>query len=108
MPIQIFSQSKDAMMSNWQCLIDRLDRIETTLKNLAEKQAIKEWYGTEELACMLGKAEFTVREWCRHGRLRAEKRLSGRGAFASWAISHDELLRYQREGLLPLRRNGVA
>lgn len=79
----------------------RLERIEQLLKALAERQAVKAWYTTEEFARIVAKAEFTVREWCRHGRVRAEKRSSGRGAHPAWVISHDELLRYQREGLLP-------
>lgn len=54
-----------------------------------------------ELATAL---EFTVREWCRLGRIRAEKGQSGRGAFPAWVIAHQELLRYQREGLLPFTR----
>lgn len=95
-------------MEQFQLVLDRLDRIEATLSLLAEKQSSKEWYATDELARVLGKAEFTVREWCRLGRMRAEKRMSGRGAFPAWVVSHQELLRYQREGLLPLRREGVA
>ncbi len=79
-------------------LIRRLDRIE---RLILDQKMIREWYTTEEFAGRVGKAEFTVREWCRHGRIHAEKRKSGRGASCSWAISHDELLRYQREGLLP-------
>jgi hypothetical protein len=82
-------------------LDERLEKIETLLVALIERQQVREWYGTEELAVLLGKAEFTIREWCRHSRIRAEKKLSGRGAHAQWAVSHDELLRYQREGLLP-------
>jgi predicted site-specific integrase-resolvase len=58
---------------------------------------------TEEFAQLVGKAEFPVREWCRHGRIKPEKRLSGRGAYPAWVISHQELLRYQKEGLLPPR-----
>jgi hypothetical protein len=81
---------------------ERLDKIETMLAALVERQQVKEWYTTEEFAKLVGKAEFTVREWCRHGRVKAEKRVSGRGAFPAWVISHQELLRYQREGLLPL------
>ena len=50
---------------------------------------------------ILGKAEFTVREWCRRRRIHAQKRRSGRGKFCSWVISHEELQRIQREGLLP-------
>jgi predicted site-specific integrase-resolvase len=80
---------------------ERLEKIEALLVALVERQQVREWYTTEELAVMLGKAEFTVREWARHGRIRAEKKLSGRGAHAQYAISHQELQRYQREGLLP-------
>ena len=80
-----------------------LERIEAMLLVLVERQQ-REWYSVEEFARIVGRAEFTCREWARHGRIRAEKRLSGRGAFPAWAISHVELLRYQREGLLPLRQ----
>jgi DNA-directed RNA polymerase specialized sigma24 family protein len=86
-----------------QLVLDRLEKIEAMLVLLAEKQTAKDWYTTDEIARIVGKAEFTVREWCRLGRMRAEKRMSGRGAFPAWVISHHELLRYQREGLLPLR-----
>jgi hypothetical protein len=77
-----------------------LERIESLLVALVERQTVKEWYSVEEFARLAGKAEFTIREWCRLGRIRAEKRLSGRGAFTGWCISHQEWLRYQREGLL--------
>lgn len=83
---------------------DRLKNIEKMLTVLVERQIVREWYTTEQVAQLVGKAEFTVREWCRHGRLKAEKRMSGRGAYPAWIVSHDELLRYQREGLLPCRR----
>ncbi len=79
-------------------LIRRLDRIE---RLILDQRTVREWYTTEEFAGRVGKAEFTVREWCRHGRIHARKRKSGRGASCSWAIAHDEFLRYQREGLLP-------
>ncbi|HXG09286.1 MAG TPA: helix-turn-helix domain-containing protein [Gemmataceae bacterium] len=87
-------------------LEERLDRIEQMLAVLVERQTIKDWYTTEEFARLVGKAEFTVREWCRHGRVRAEKRQSGRGAYPAWVISHDELMRYQRQGLLPVHSGG--
>jgi hypothetical protein len=83
---------------------DRLSRIEHMLCILVERQTIKDWYTTEEFGKAVGKAEFTVREWCRLGRIIAQKRNSGRGAFASWVVSHAELMRYQREGLLRDRR----
>ena len=85
-------------------LIERLDRIEATLQVLVERQTVKEWYGTDEVATMLDRSEFTVREWCRLGRIRAEKKGSGRGKYQSWVVPHAELQRVQREGLLPLKR----
>jgi hypothetical protein len=83
-------------------LSERLSHIENLLVVLVERQQVKDWYDIDEFARLSGKAPFTVREWARYGRIRAEKRKSGRGAYAAWVISHAELLRYQREGLLPL------
>jgi hypothetical protein len=83
---------------------ERLDELKSILTAILKREAVKDYYSTDEFARIVGKAEFTVREWCRHGRVQAEKRMSGRGAYSSWCISHQELLRYQREGLLPIRR----
>jgi hypothetical protein len=85
-------------------LKERLERIESMLVVLVERQQVKEWYSVEQFARIVGRAEFTCRKWCRLGRIKAEKKDSGRGAFASWAISHAELLRYQREGLLRMHQ----
>lgn len=87
-------------------LLQQLDRLELMLRALADRQAVKDWYTTKEFAALVGRAEFTCRAWARDGRIKAEKRMSGRGAYPAWVISHEELLRYQREGLLPLRRPG--
>src|SRR5205807_9493428 len=83
---------------------ERLEKIEAMLVVLVERQQVREWYSVEEFARIVGRAEFTCREWYRHGRIRADKKDSGRGAYAAWAISHAELLRFQREGLLPIRK----
>jgi hypothetical protein len=50
---------------------------------------------------MLNKDEFTVREWCRLGRIRAEKRREQRGPHGAWSISSEEIVRYRNYGLLP-------
>ncbi|QDT12911.1 hypothetical protein [Planctomycetes bacterium K23_9] len=55
-------------------LLARLDRIELLLTNLVDQEPPKEFYATAEVAQILGEAEFTVREWCRLGRIHAEKR----------------------------------
>ena len=81
-------------------LSERLDRIETLLQSLLQERTIKDWYSTAEVAKLLGKAEFTVREWCRLGRVKAEKKESGRGLAGEWIISHEELTRIRNEGLL--------
>ncbi len=91
-------------------LLTRLAKIETLLASLVEQRTIKEWYSTAEVATILGKAEFTVREWCRLGRVNAEKKKSGRGVASEWIVSHAELTRIRNEGLLvdprPYRHGG--
>jgi hypothetical protein len=83
-------------------LCDRLQRVEEALHQLVRERTVKEWYTTAEAAALLGKAEFTVREWCRLGRVHAEKRACGRGYAQEWIIAHAELLRIQNHGLLPV------
>lgn len=90
--------STDAAPQN---IDERLDRIESMLASLVERQTIRDWYSIEEFARLVGKAEFTCREWARLGRIHGQKRQSGRGAHAAWVVSHEELLRYQKSGLLP-------
>jgi hypothetical protein len=80
----------------------RLENIEAMLVVLVERQQVTEWYTTHEFARLVAKSEFTIREYCRRGRLRAEKRQSGRGAHPAWVLSHAELERYRRHGLLPV------
>jgi hypothetical protein len=82
-----------------------LDWVEALLERLVRQETIKDWYTTLEQATLAGKAEFTVRKWYRQGRIRAQKRASGRGRSREWMISHAELVRYRNEGLLPLPKN---
>ena len=83
-------------------ICERLDRIEDVLRQLTRERVVQEYYSTAEVAQILGKAEFTVREWCRGRRIHAQKRACGRGNAKEWMISHDELERIKAEGLLPL------
>ena len=85
-----------------QLLVERLDRIEAMLAALVRQRSVKDWYSTDEVAEILCKAPFTVRQWCRLQRVRAKKRPCGRGLSAEWMIAHEELQRIQNEGLLPL------
>jgi len=85
-------------------ILKTLERLEDMLTVLVERQTVKDFYEIEEFAKLVGKSCFTCREWCRLGRIRADKKLSGRGAYARWVVPHAELLRYQKEGLLPMQR----
>jgi hypothetical protein len=82
-------------------VLARLARIESLLASLVEQKTVKEWYTTAEVAAIVERAEFTVREWCRLGRVRAVKKKSGRGPASEWIVSHVELTRVRNEGLLP-------
>ena len=83
-------------------LREQLNRIEARLDALIEGRAERQWYTIEQFAAAAGREACTVREWCRLGRVHAEKQRTGRGKHPFWIVSHAELLRYQREGLLPL------
>ncbi len=82
-------------------ILERLDRIESTLRILLQQRIEQSYYSTSAVAKILGKSEFTVREWCRLDRIHAEKRPCGRGNSKEWMISDGELKRIQAEGLLP-------
>lgn len=85
-------------------LLERLVRIENLLLEIQQGRQAKEWYSTAEVAEKVERAEFTVREWCRNGRVRAEKERYGRGRALEWRISHEELQRILNHGPLPLNR----
>ena len=72
---------------------------------LSNQRVVKDWYTVRELAEILARSEFTVREWCRFGRVFAEKRACGRGNSKEWIISAEELRRVQNEGLLPINNS---
>lgn len=81
----------------------RIAELEAVVARVGANRPEQEWYGTAEVAEMLGRAEWTTREWCRLKRVNAVKRRSGRGAHCEWAISRAELIRIMNEGLLPLQ-----
>lgn len=62
----------------------------------------KESYTTKEIAQILGRRPYTVREWARLQRINAFKAMCGRGSEEEWRVSHEELVRIQNDGLLPV------
>ena len=89
------------MKHDVESICERLTRIEEALRLLLKDRIVQTSYSTAAAANILNRADFTVREWCRLGRIRAEKRSCGRGSSKEWMISHAELERVQAEGLLP-------
>lgn len=89
-----------------QMLDVRVASLEAKFDEFCEKMLAtrieKESYTTQEVAALLGKRPYTVREWCRLKRVRAHKAEYGRGGEDEWRIAHEELVRIQNEGLLPL------
>lgn len=81
-------------------IVNQLERIETLLAELIQQKFQKEWYSTAELSELTGRAEFTVREWCRLGRITAEKETHGRKR--EWRISHEEVQHILNHGPRPL------
>lgn len=76
-------------------------KIEAALELLAEIRervgvSTKEAYTTADVARKYDREEETVREWCRQERLSAGKLPCG-----EFRIPHDELIRYEKEGLRP-------
>jgi hypothetical protein len=86
-------------------ILAELGLIKGMIQSLPYRLQVQEFYSTEEFARHVDKAEFTVREWCRNGRLNANKRKDGRGPNKAWTIPHSELERYRKDGLLPLVKN---
>jgi hypothetical protein len=91
----------DAVLQQLEAVLARLAQIESSIGMFVHQQPAKKFYTTAEVATILDRAEWTVREWCRLGRVHAEKRPCGRGTSQEWIVSREELERIQNEGLLP-------
>ena len=87
-------------------LAQRIEVIESTVKEirdlLANPAPKRDSYSVGEVAIMLSRAEFTVREWARLGRINASKGDTGAGPTQQWIVTAEEVERIRNEGLLPL------
>jgi hypothetical protein len=86
-------------------LEERFDNLEIAFEDLrttVTREPPKELYSTHEFAKIVERKPFTVREWCRLGRIRGQKAMCGRGETSEWRVPHEELIRYRNEGLLPM------
>lgn len=87
-------------------LVERMGRVEAVLQLLVKQKTAKEWYTTAEVAALMEKAEYTIREYCRLGRIKATKKPCGRGKGGEWLISHNELERLRNFGPEPEAKHG--
>lgn len=93
------AQFLEARLGQW------LSKIEQAITTLGTQGVSKDWYSTKEIAKIVDRDVWTVRDWCRIGRIRAEKQDCGHGKSLDWRIRRDELVRYQNHGLRPVRAN---
>lgn len=84
-------------MSDTALILKRLESIEQVLTDLLSQKAKKEMYSTCEVAKIIGRSEYTVREYCRKGQVQAEKAPNGRG----WLVPNSEVDRLRNFGPTP-------
>ena len=87
------------------CLFDLRNEIQKLTQMITTNHVLsqKEYYSIKEFAKIIERSEFTVREYCRKGRINAEKCDSGRGSNQNWKISSQELNYFKSHGLRPMK-----
>ena len=78
-------------------LVQRLRRIEKLVRRQLSHGIPQEHYDVEAFGKAVGRRPFTIRQAFNRRRLHATKSANGR----NWVLTHAELLRYRKEGLLP-------
>jgi hypothetical protein len=95
------SDKLDQVLQLLALLAQRMGNLEERLtlvsQGIGDHQLLKEWYSTSELAELVKKSDFTVREkWCNQGRIACEKDPDS----GKWRIPGDEVRRLQNGGAL--------
>lgn len=83
-----------AKMTDMQSMLDRI------FDAVTRPSLDRACYTVEAVAKKVGRKPYTVREWCREGRINATKRTERRGGAELWSISSEELSRLDNLGLL--------
>src|SRR5205814_1070172 len=86
--------------------LERLDTLSEQIRSLQEQLQGGECdelesISVQQAAARLSRAPFTIRQWCRTGRIGCHRAQSGRGPYAEWRIPIESIRYYQVHGLLP-------
>ena len=97
------------VVQSLQVVADRLTGLEKVTADIHQlligQRQEKEWYTTRELAEIVGKSDYTIREhWCNDGRIECQKD-PGTG---KWRIPGSEVRRLRAGGSLLPRHGGRA
>ena len=99
--LQKVESQNSILLDNQQKLLEELKQLKAQLNSTQSPvNSLKSFFSTTEVAKKVGKKVYTVREWCRLGRIHANKRVTGFGDSYQWEISAEEVERYQNHGLL--------
>lgn len=79
----------------------RLGSIETSIRKIGKNRPNKEFYTCAEFAKLVNRAEYTVREWARLGRFRAEKTHGGAVVKPSGDSRKRSSIATKRKGFFP-------
>ena len=85
------------VLSLFDAMSQKLDDLAVALEQLQSQEPKREFYSVEEAAGLLDLATWTVRTYCRTGRIEAGKLDIGN----EWRISHEEIIRYKEHGPAP-------
>ena len=84
----------DLTMDRLAAFESKLDRIDRHLQAVPAGSADKAWYTVEEVAALIQKSPWTVRQACNKGRIAAQKSPDDK-----WRISKEEVTKIQNYGL---------
>lgn len=77
-------------------IAERMESLEKRIEAVVIGRLEKEWYTTDEVAVLMKRAPWTVRQHCLSGRIKGKKRAGS----DRWLVSRQELERLMNEGLL--------
>jgi hypothetical protein len=91
-----------ALQGQMTALQDQMTRFEQARQNAEpEPPALT----VAEAAARVNRSKFTVREWCRLGRIHCKRATSRRGPYAEYRIPVESIRYYKDHGLLPLKKH---